>query len=259
MSTRPTLPLPSLLEATRSPGQRPSGHPRTPRNILVSRAPALPLMNARGPAREHEGAPVTGRGASHQSHHTGPQSPDPQKSGRTSPRLPAAPQHQPATVQGCAHTRGSEVARWPSSGLVPRHQARPLSGAVPSLSRRQGRGSGTAAHLHARDDPQEPEHDEHVRQSGHVPQRQQAQHLRLPGGRQRRGLGQVQDTGHRKTRGRRVQRQRRGERRGESTRGGGHSPCSRHQPESSYSARGRGPNRPRPCPRHGPLQSTGGH
>lgn len=47
---------------------------------------------------------------------------------------------------------------------------------------------GRGTHLHARDDAQEAEHDEHVRQADHVPQRQQPVHRRLPG-RTRGGVG----------------------------------------------------------------------
>lgn len=42
-------------------------------------------------------------------------------------------------------------------------------------------GAAVPTDLHAGDDAQEPEHDEHVHQANHVPQRQQAPQLRLPG------------------------------------------------------------------------------
>lgn len=80
-------------------------------------------------------------------------------------------------TEALSHLRPS----WPGATKGPRPGPAPAPPRPPRPS--------TAVHLHAGDDAQEPEHDEHVGQADHVPQRQQALHLRLPAETRRGGVG----------------------------------------------------------------------
>ena len=141
--------------------------------------------------------------------------------------------------------RSPKGPRWRGqcSAPLPARQAHPLPEQGHGV-RRRGR------YLHAGNDAQEAEDYKHVHQPGHVPQRQQAQHLRLPAETRADGLGEAgrPARSRRKTRGPATETQRLRE----SPRSAGNAPRSQPQLDQLHRDKRAEPEPPTPA-------APGGH
>lgn len=149
-------------------------HTQRPQAAAPS-APRIPMPTSQSPGAPRSTGPplLLAEGP-----HPGPTTPAPvltHEARPDGPLPPTRPQHHRPRCSGGALPEGPQMA-----GGEGRARAQPWCPAG---------GRGRRRYLHAGDDAQEAEDDEHVRQPGHVPQRQQPQHLWLPGG------GKV-NTGH---------------------------------------------------------------
>lgn len=192
MVTRHRVPA---LESRR-PAPRPPTRPTPALGALEGRTPASPAFTppSEKPLRAHANGLSGAPGACPSQMPGAPKSTEPPR------QLAKAPHTSPPCTKA---GRGGSHARLPPGIARLQCRAGDTPGGGPGLAHspeRHGRGDRAArrhqtrTHLHAGDDAQEPEDDEHVEQPSHVPQRQQAQHLQLPGethGARREARGRV--------------------------------------------------------------------
>lgn len=188
-------------------------------------------------------------------------------------RVPPAPPRCPHPQNRAGHSYFQPPPAWPSrsagrgrspkgprwrgqAGRVDSARPGPCSPGTPTP--RQGHGAHRRGwYLHAANDAQETEGYEHVHQPGHVPQRQQAQRLRLPAETHGDGLGEAgrPARGRRETRGPETETQ--GLR--ESHRSAGNAPRSQRQPEKLHRDRRAEPEPPTPAAPGRSRQHLPGH